>query len=113
MSLDQQFPELFALHGGTLQPGPGEGMDPAWAEVLATIPPGPGKAALMDLLLITARHPVKLWGQEQEGSWVCGIEADPAWLSHNLALWVKARSLWARSLGVLASHCRQLLEPRP
>ncbi|MBI4800327.1 MAG: hypothetical protein HY794_16670 [Desulfarculus sp.] len=117
MSLSQQFPELFALHGGAgSQPAAGlagadavPGSDAAWAGMLAAIPAGPGKAALLELLAIVAAHPVKVWGQQQEGSWVCGIEAEESWKDANAALWGKARGLWARALGVLAGHCQEHL----
>lgn len=117
MSLSQQFPELFALHGGaeaqpassTANDGAPPAQPEAWAGLLAAVPAGPGKAALMELLTIVAAHPVKVWGQSQEGSWVCGIEADEPWKAAHAALWGKARGLWARALGVLAAHCQEHL----
>jgi hypothetical protein len=121
MSLAQQYPELFALHGGAapVQPTPDNeetgaapGPCQAWAETLAAIPASPTRAALVELRAIMAAHPVRVWGEQRGEGWACGIEADEAWKIANAALWLKAHGLWARVLGLLASHCRQLLPSR-
>ncbi len=102
------FPALFALHDGS--PAPAEQPeDPDRQAVLALAPPGPARAALADLLSLCAAHPVRVWGREQEASFVLAIDAPEPWQAANPELWQRALRAWRMALGVLAGPGRSAL----
>lgn len=102
------FPALFALHGSA--PAPVEQPeDPGRQAVLAFAPLGPARTALADLLDLTSAHPVRVWGREQEASFVLAIDASEDWQAANPELWQRVLRAWRAALGVLAGPGRSAL----